>query len=456
MNTRIDQDHFPNLYSFITYRPERFGALLFNSLTGRELELDRTEADVVRSFDGSLSLAEISASYGQSHLIPVFEADQAVTAVCQKLDLIQALKVHPIRQTAAPGKPLPDLGDPLSGPYYTAPKSAVWDITYLCNLKCPHCLTASGSPRAGELSTREAFRLIDNLAAAKLLTLSLSGGEPFLRKDLPELIRYATDHNIRTDIASNGVAMDETILAQLKDLPLFHIQISLDGIGAKHDAFRGMPGAYSAILENIKRLKQQGISVSISTTATSENYRDIPELIDLAYELGCSAYKAIPFLPAGRGATNAYLKLSVDNYLAFSQMLLDKAEEYKGKLDISTETTFSFLLTENEPHGCSDGMMGCSAAYDTLSIGSDATAYPCPFFQTIPLGNLLEVPLTELWKNSPILGELRNVSKPDLDEPCQNCGYAPDLCRGGCRASAYLNSGSVTGCDPLCPKYRDA
>lgn len=444
---------FPQLYSFITYRPERFGALVYNSMIGRELELNQAETKILRTLDGTHNLGQIIAEYQKSQLLPSFEADQRVIEVVSKLNGIQSLNFHSSSRSAIAFPSFDHSKDHTNAPYYSAPKNAVWDITYLCNLKCPHCLTSSGNPQVGELTTQEAYKLIDNLASAKLLSLSLSGGEPFLRKDLPKLIRYATSRNIRTDIASNGVAMDDATLEQLRDLPLFHIQISLDGIGEKHDRFRGWPGAFHLILENIKRLKKEGISVSISTTATSENLREIPKLIDLAWEIGCTSYKAIPFLPAGRGAANSHLALSKENYQELCQILLEKAEEYKGRLNIASETTFSFQLTETYPREAGNGIMGCSASYDTLSIGSDGTAYPCPFFQTIPLGNLMETPLTQLWQESPPLQALRNITKYDLDEPCQSCNYAPDYCRGGCRASAYMNSGRLTGCDSLCPKF---
>lgn len=455
MAAAFDVARYPTLYSFITFRPERFGALVANSLTGRELELDPAETDILSAFAGDRSLDEIIAEVQRRDRIPRFAADRRVMTLCDRLEAIQALKLHDRPQSAAAMPVYTSFRDETGTPWYSAPKNAVWDLTYLCNLKCPHCLTASGQSRPGELSTEEAFRLIENLADARVLSLSLSGGEPFLRPDLAELIRYATDQNIRTDIASNGVALDAGILAELADLPLFHVQISLDGIGPRHDEFRGKPGAFAAILDNIRLLRSQGIAVSISTTATSANYHELPALIDLAAELGCMAYKAIPFLPAGRGAANEWLKLSPEQYRTVCRTLLDKSEEYRGRLEISAETTFAFLYTETPPADGPEGpneIMGCSAGYDTLSIGADGTAYPCPFFQTIPLGSLLEVPLTRLWRESPVLRQLRAITKEDLAEPCRNCGYAPEHCRGGCRASAWLHSGTLTGADPLCPR----
>ena len=97
--------------------------------------------------------------------------------------------------------------------------------------------------------------------------------------------------------------------------------------------------------------------------------------------------------------------------------------------------------------------MGCSAGHDTLSVGADGTAYPCPFLQDFPLGKLLEVPLRDLWRDAPTLRALRALSKSDFEAPCRDCRFAPELCHGGCRAAAWLAHGSLLAQDPCC--YRD-
>lgn len=455
MNHMLDFDvkWYPKYYSFITLRLERFGALVFNPYTGSELELTREEASIARQFNGENSLAEIISNCTGMYCLTFLAARQKANSVVQKLIGIGAVKLHAQRQIPI----LLECNEESNKPYgwehplYRAPKSAIWDITYLCNLKCPHCLTSSGSKRNGELTTEDAFKLMDVLAEAKLLTLSLSGGEPFLRKDIAELIAYAAQKNIRTDIASNGVELDHRILYKLRNLPLFQVQVSIDGIGEKHDAFRGRKGAFASVLANIKILKEEGISVSVSTTATKDNFNCIAEIVDLAAEMGCNAYKAIPFLPAGRGKEKRNLVLSPQHYMNLCQTLLEKAEKYAGRMKIATETTFAFLLTEKPPQENLQGYMGCSAGHDTLSIGADGTAYPCPFLQVLPLGNLLQTSLKELWRSSSILRELRGISKDMLASPCKMCKFAPLYCRGGCRASALFNSGSLYGYDPMCP-----
>lgn len=451
MTIAINFNHYPKFYSFITFRPEHFGALVFNPYTSTELTLDNFETEIARMLTGEFNINDIIENYAQKLIINTLEARNFVIKVINKLEYACMIKLFDLQQSKIF---LPEYQPSLA--YYSAPKSAIWDITYLCNLKCPHCLTSSGSKHYDQLNTGKVFKVIENLADAKLLYLSFAGGEPFLRKDLPELIQKANLHNIRVDIASNGVEITQDMLISLRDLPIFHIQISIDGLGSDHDNFRGRKGAFENILKNIKRLKEEGISISISTTATSQNYNNISKIIDFAVEVGAVSYKTIPFLPVGRGKINSQLKMNKQQYEVVCKTLVDKSREYAEHIGISSETTFSFIF---DKHTCcetsTNTQMGCSAGYDTLSIGADGTAFPCPFLQKLPIGNLCETSLKDIWNNSMVLKKLRNIEKKDMNSPCNKCKYAPSYCRGGCRAAAYEYFGDLNSCDPLCPLCND-
>jgi radical SAM protein with 4Fe4S-binding SPASM domain len=281
----------------------------------------------------------------------------------------------------------------------------------------------------------------------------MSGGEPFLRPDLIDLIRHISTTKMRLDIATNGFHLPENRLRALRDLPVFQIQVSIDGIGRQHDQFRGKDGAFAAATRTIERLRDEGIVVSLSTTVTSQNVENFERIIDFALKMECSGFKAIPFLPAGRGRKNARsLMIDAEGYLRLCRILVKRSEELKGTLNISTETTFPFLLEKAPGNAPENGHMACSAGYDTLSIGADGTVYPCPFLRDFPLGNLLECSLYPLWKQDPILNTLRTIEKKDMWEPCKSCGYCQTTCRGGCRAAAYLVHGDFRACDPTCFK----
>lgn len=440
----------PYLFSFSRLRPERFGALLFNPYLGIEEELDPIESFIASLCNGYNSCQQVESITKQHFGLHTHECRQYISQTVRKLLNAYLLGFRNSGQVDSPRLPKTHNFEAYE-PYLSAPKNVIWDVTYACNLNCAHCLTSSGKAWKNELTTEEAMALIDSLEEAQVLYLSLSGGEPFLRHDILTLLHHMATTNMRVDIATNGVWMPDNILHSLRDLPIFQIQVSIDGIDQQHDRFRGLPGAFQATCNTVKRLQAEKIAVSVSTTVTSENVGDLDRIIDLTMKLGCSGFKAIPFLPAGRGRENVKrLQLNREGYQRFTETLVRRRRELEGKLHISTETCFSFLLESPPENSYANGPMGCSAGYDTLSIGADGTVYPCPFLHDFPLGNLMQQSLREIWQKAPVLERLRTLQKQDMNEPCKSCPYAPLICRGGCRAAAFFESGDLCSSDPTC------
>jgi mycofactocin biosynthetic radical S-adenosylmethionine protein MftC len=441
----------PALFSFITFRHENVGSILFNPFIPYEFTLDETETFITGMFTGNYSVERIKWETGEHFKLSEEESGNRVNELVKKLN--SKFCLHFIDGTPTDAPYIPDKHGTFGTTFFSAPKSVLWDITYACNLSCSHCLTGSGKKAENELTTAQAFTLIDKLAQSKILYVTLVGGEPFMRPDIMEIIAYLAKTGMRTDISTNGVYMPEKIIEKLRDLPIFQIQVSIDGIGENHDNFRGMKGAFKKACDTIIRLRDAGISTYISTTVTSKNIGEIEKIMDLAIELGCDAYKAIPFLAAGRGKINneQYCLSKQDTY-RLSKILVTKQKELEGKLNIYSESTFGFLFDEVKPQPRSNGYMICSAGYDILSIGADGTAFPCPFLHDFPLGNLMELSMDEIWHQSETLEYLRNMMKKDMTGECKTCQYAPDQCNGGCRAAAYLTNKSLNEIDPSCFK----
>ena len=447
---RKEMQALPFILSFITIRPERFGGIIFNPYLGIEMNLDHVEIYVASFCNGNNSMSRIEESIKEYFDLSPDDCRDRVSSTIKKIRDIHALTFLEARRSSEPALPkIPSLTN--CGLHLSALKTVIWDTTYACNLSCPHCLTNSGFPTSTELDTDQAFRLIDILSNAKIFSLTLSGGEPLIRPDILALIKKISQTKMRFDIVTNGVDISDEIMGGLKNSRIFDIQMSIDGIGKDHDRFRGRKGAFDAACQNVQRLKDNGIAVSISTTVTKKNVGSLDRIVDLALELDCSGFRAIPFIPIGRGRVNRNdLKLDLQDLLLFTQRLVDRHEELLGKLRISVETCYSFLLKPPPEKILSNGSMGCSAGYDTLSVGADGTAYPCSFLHDFPLGNLLTESFSHLWNRSPILNALRSLQKFNMKESCKSCPYSPNLCRGGCRAAAHLEYGDFCSSDPFC------
>ncbi len=440
----------PTLPSCFTLRRERFGGIFFNPFFSAELELDPIATFAIAMCDGRNSCRQVESAVGTRFGLDPQSVRRRLQHTARRVSRMGGLTYSPGDEPARPH--IPDAPVyPADAPALSAPKSVIWDVTYACQLRCAHCLTDSGKRREGELDTAAAISLIRNLAEAKVLHLALSGGEPFLRRDLIDLIRAGAETNMRIDLATNGVDISARKIRALRDLPVFQVQVSIDGLGDQHDRLRGRAGAFAAARWSVAMFREEGIAVGLSTTVSRQNIDVLDRLVDLALEWGCAGYKAIPFLAAGRGKRNQdLLALSAQDYLRFAQTMTARQQELRGRLKVTADATFAFLLAPPTAARASSGLMGCSAGYDTLSIGADGTAYPCPFLQEIPLGNLLDRPLRALWRDAAGLAALRGITKSRIGAPCNECAYAAAPCGGGCRASALLKSGDLLAHDPTC------
>jgi len=162
----------------------------------------------------------------------------------------------------------------------------VWNITRQCNLKCIHCYAKADAGTApNELSTKEGMALIDDLAAMGVPVLLISGGEPLMRKDMPDLAAYAVKKGMRAVISTNGTLITKEKAKRLKDIGLSYVGISIDGTREINDKFRGINGAFSAAIDGVQNCLEAGIKVGLRFTINRFNAGEIPALFDILEEI---------------------------------------------------------------------------------------------------------------------------------------------------------------------------
>ncbi|MCK4959011.1 MAG: radical SAM protein, partial [Planctomycetes bacterium] len=155
----------------------------------------------------------------------------------------------------------------------------VWNITRACNLKCVHCYNDSGTGKASnEVSTEQAKKVLDDLAAFGAPSVLFSGGEPLVRPDLFELMEYAAGTGLRVVISTNGTLIDADKAARIKKIGVSYVGISLDGIGSVNDEFRGVEGAFEDAVRGIRNCQNAGVRVGLRLTLTKRNVQDIDGL----------------------------------------------------------------------------------------------------------------------------------------------------------------------------------
>ncbi|MFH1071340.1 MAG: radical SAM protein, partial [Candidatus Glassbacteria bacterium] len=157
----------------------------------------------------------------------------------------------------------------------------VWNITRRCNLHCVHCYTDSENVRyKGEMTTAEGKVLLDDLAEFKVPAVLFSGGEPLVRKDVFELVRYAVDKSLRPTLSTNGTLIDARNAKKIKEAGFTYVGVSLDGIGEVNDCFRGMKGAFELAMRGFRNLVEVGQRVGLRLTLTRQNYQDLEKIFD--------------------------------------------------------------------------------------------------------------------------------------------------------------------------------
>src|SRR5512142_2400579 len=188
-------------------------------------------------------------------------------------------------------------------PQSSKPRLIFWEVTKGCNLRCIHCrasATELSSPT--DLPTSRALDIITQIAGYASPILVLSGGEPLYRRDIFQLARFATDKGLRVALATNGTMVTKELARRIVDSGVRRVSISLDGSDSlTHDTFRGIPGAFDAAVYGLRNLKELGMSVQINMTIARHNARQLPQVLDLARNLGADALHTFLLVPVGCG-----------------------------------------------------------------------------------------------------------------------------------------------------------
>ena len=364
-----------------------------------------------------------------------------------------------------------------------APVTIVWNFTNKCNLNCLHCHQDS-SPMSSypELTTSQAFKVIDNMSDAGVAIITFSGGEPLLRRDLYDVIKRANDNGMLCTIASNGTLMTREVAKKLAKVGIRRVEIGLDGATAEtHDFLRNNHGSFKATIEGIKNCAEVGFD-ELATTMTlhSKNVSELEETMKLAEKLGATRFYLNRLIPAGRGVEACYLDVTSEEKIKALETLYSKFhksvlngfsmqcyargmtyyarlgyERSKGKVFTVSEALSGYEKMFQDKFGLeiskivrklAAGFGGCSAGLTYAGLTASGDLIPC-VPAPIKLGNLLEQNLEEIWINNELLNYIRN--RKALKGSCKICAYG-DLC-GGCRYTAYITHGDWLGPDTSCP-----
>ncbi|MFX1516996.1 MAG: radical SAM protein [Promethearchaeota archaeon] len=450
MDTR-NFELIPERFPFIIFRHEWFGGFLFNRFLSYT-EINPLQARVLELSEGYFSIKEIKNIISREFNLSELEINRHIDNAFDLFDRYYAINWRRERKRGE----IPPYNPPnmrREPSFLSAPLYVLWDITYACNLSCKHCLVDAGNQKSNPMSLRGVFNIVDQLVNMKVLYINFLGGEPFLRQDMLEILNYVSRYPIGMSVTTNGILVNDNLIKQLENINLFDVQVSLDGLEKTHDKFRNMEGAFQKATNSIKLFSNAGFRTTINTVMTRMNSNELESMVELAISLGAYTFKAVSFLPVGRG------KLNRENLLLTPELLMENVtmlqglqKKHKGVINILTEKNYPLLIGdkyESAP-ATSFPSMGCAAGTSQLVIDPNGRIYACPFLHDFLAGDLQHQSLGEIWKNSAVLNMFRNIDKEKLKGKCHNCHYLLNQCHGGCRASAYALTGDLWSEDPLC------
>ena len=306
-------------------------------------------------------------------------------------------------------------------PYYV-----IWDCTRRCNLNCSHC-GATKEKYSKELSAKQVKRLIDELSELKVPFFAVTGGEPLMRKDLLEILSYASAHGIKTGIASNGFFIDEKMALAIKEACVHSMQISLDGTEKTHNRIRGSNESYKRATNALKLLIKQNIPiVSVATTVTPNNFAEMKDLLNVLLELQVKQWRISIVMPIGRAKSKNLLLRPAQLEELFEFIVSNKNRGIK------------IIVGENLPFlgryemKIRETPITCPVGFTACCIGVDGNVRGCPEQPDTAKnrqGNILKKPFEEIWKNG--FKRYRGRELIKSDKKCIICKDR-EKCFGGC------------------------
>lgn len=330
-------------------------------------------------------------------------------------------------------------------------KSLSFMITDKCNLKCSFCSKNANFNNSRYMSPEFIDKTInDTLKWSDVKIINLTGGEAFLHPELDKILSIIDSYNLQARINTNGTMFNDKMIKMLNKHNAKMYTISLDScIPEKHDAIRGVEGAFNKTVEGIKRAVKEGYKVFVKATVSDENVDEIFELMKFVDSLGIYGFSFGRTIPVGRGkklnyATPEFLKKYFKMGKETSEYSLNSNLEFliDDPLRFKFDCRSKELLKEKD---LSELWGGCSAGCNFLYITMDLDVLSCPVIME-PCGNLKDSTLEEIWNNSKQLCEFR--TRYNIKGKCGKCKFK-NIC-GGCRAYALSTTGDVLGEDLFC------
>ncbi|KGL47569.1 hypothetical protein HQ49_08025 [Porphyromonas gulae] len=313
-----------------------------------------------------------------------------------------------------------------TGRYY--PITVTWEITYKCNQTCIHCYEdCDFTKNMQDLDIESIRRILIDLKKNGCFILNITGGEPFARKDIFDILRIAKELNFSIVLYSNASIIKDSDIFELKKIGISKLCITLFSLDPqKHDKIANRIGLQIKTLGNILKLRETGIPVRINAPLTKYNFDGYKDLVSFSKEKNCELVITPTMTPKDDGDMSP-LELCLNDD-QFETILLDK--------DINVEMEDDRISLDNKLES-----VACNVVFSSIAISADGKVYPCNTFK-LECGNLKKDSLSNIWNNSEVLNKLRTTKIKQISD-CNNCPSL-DYCLP-CPAYSWLENKKIVG-----------
>jgi pyrroloquinoline quinone biosynthesis protein E len=324
-----------------------------------------------------------------------------------------------------------------------SPLGLLAELTYACPLHCPYCSNPLNLGDYGEeLTTQEWQHVVAEAAELGVLQLHLSGGEPLQRRDLVDIVRFASGHGMYTNLITSASGLSSRRAEQLRAAGLDHVQISIQADeGALSDRIAGMP-SFERKLAAARLVKKLGWPLTLNVVLHRQNIDRIGRILDLAAELGADRIELANTQYYGWAQRNREALLPSRAQLERAETVVRGARErLRGQMEMI------YVIPDyysKYPKPCMGGW-----GRRQLTVVPNGNVLPCPTAHTLPLprASVREHSLAWIWQQSPLFQRFRGTDW--MPEPCRSCARR-DLDFGGCRCQAFQLTGDAARTDPVC------
>lgn len=342
----------------------------------------------------------------------------------------------------------------------------IWNLIRRCNLTCKHCYSLSADTDfKGELSLEEIAAVMADLKQFGVPGLILSGGEPLLRPDIFEIAALAKGFGFYVGLSSNGTLINGTMAKRIAQSGFDYVGISLDGIGAAHDAFRRKEGAFDASLAGVRFLAEVGVKAGLRYTMTQTNADQLPGILELVRRERTPKFYFSHLNYAGRGNTNrkedAFIQTTRQAMLQlFEEALADAlAGEDRDWVTGNNDADGAFFLMwagQRFPDKAKElrkrlqAWGGNASGQNVANIDNLGEVHPDTMWWHYKLGNVRQRPFSEIWQDvsDPLMAGLKQHPRP-VTGRCAGCRFL-SICNGNTRTRAHQVTGDFWAEDPGC------